>query len=67
MLPIVYVTGQIRYSSHAREKQNTRENTFPAYASRVYSLDSFWPGTFRCQRDVIAHRRAVKRFGRVRR
>lgn len=46
-------------------KNKTRGNTFPAYASRVYSLDSFWPGTFRCQRGVIAHRRAVKRFGRT--
>lgn len=49
----------------AKNKIRERENTFPAYASRVYSLDSFWPGTFRCQRGVIAHRRAVKRFGRT--
>lgn len=25
-------------------KNKTQGNTFPAYASRVYTLDSFWPG-----------------------
>lgn len=52
------------YSRHGGEKQNTGEYVSRICVSRVLA-GFILPGTFRCQRGVIAHRRAVKRFGRA--